>query len=78
MSNIHVVNGGATFTSVSFVPKVTQSQLPGKTAGLTLRYTSEKYFNMICVENCNVDYDSKTLKPGESHTLRVKISVERL
>lgn len=37
-----------------------------------------EYFNMICVENCNVDYDSKTLKPGESHTLRVKISVERL
>lgn len=50
------VNGGATFTSVSFVPKVTQSQLPGKTAGLTLRYTSEKYFNMICAIVGEVNY----------------------
>lgn len=37
-----------------------------------------EYFNMICVENCNVDYDAKTLKPGESHSLHVKISVEKI
>ena len=40
--------GGVTMTTVNFLPKVPQNQLVGKTLGLTLRYTGEKYFNSIC------------------------------
>lgn len=42
------VNGGLTMTKVNFLPKIPQDQLKGKTVGLTLRYTGEKYFNSIC------------------------------
>ena len=42
------INGGVTLSRVSFVPEVPQNQLMGKTIGLTLRYTGEKYFNSIC------------------------------
>ena len=44
------VGGGAgmTMASVNFLPKVPQGLLNGKTMGLTLRYTGEKYFNSIC------------------------------
>ena len=41
-------SAGMTMTTVNFLPKVPQSQLIGKTLGLTLRYTGEKYFNSIC------------------------------
>lgn len=42
------VNGGYVMSSVSFLHKVPQTQMPGFTAGLTVRYTCEKYFNSIC------------------------------
>ena len=41
-------SAGMTMTSVNFQPRVPQSQLLGKTLGLTLRYTGEKYFNSVC------------------------------
>lgn len=41
-------NGGYVLSSVGFIPKVPQSQHAGLTGGLTVRYTSEKYFNSIC------------------------------
>lgn len=48
--NDFAVGGGAgvTLTSVNFLPKVPQDQFMGRMAGLTLRYTGEKYFNSIC------------------------------
>lgn len=42
------VNGGYVLSNVGFVPKVPQSVHGGLTGGLSLRYTSEKYFNSIC------------------------------
>lgn len=42
------VNGGYMMSNVSFVPKVPQSMLGGITAGLTARYTCEKYFSSVC------------------------------
>ncbi len=42
------VNGGYVLSNVGFVPKVPQSMHGGLTGGLSLRYTSEKYFNSIC------------------------------
>ena len=50
------VNGGITLSSVDFLPEVPQSQLLGKTFGLTLRYTGEKYFNSICAIVAEVNY----------------------
>lgn len=42
------VNAGINLNSVSFQPSVKQKNLQGINGGLTLRYISEKYFNMIC------------------------------
>ncbi len=42
------VNGGYMLTSVGFAPKVKQGMLGGASAGITFRYTSEKYFTAIC------------------------------
>ena len=41
-------NGGYSMSSIAFVPQVPQGQLGGMTAGLSARYTCEKYFNSIC------------------------------
>jgi hypothetical protein len=48
--NDFAIGGGAgvTLTSVNFQPKVPQDQLQGRMAGITLRYTGEKYFSSIC------------------------------
>ena len=50
------VNAGVSMSNVGFVPKVPQSQLVGKTAGITLRYTGEKYFNSICAIVAELNY----------------------
>lgn len=42
------VNGGYAMSSVGFAPNIPQKTFGGATAGLTLRYTCEKYFNSIC------------------------------
>lgn len=42
------VNGGYAMSSVRFLPRIPQSQQGGLTAGLTWRYTCEKYFKSIC------------------------------
>ena len=42
------VNGGYTMSNVGFSPNVPQKNLGGATAGLTIRYTCEKYFKSIC------------------------------
>ena len=46
------VNGGYTMSNVGFSPNVPQKNLGGATAGLTIRYTCEKYFKSIfCLKN---------------------------
>ncbi len=42
------VNGGYMMSNVSFTPSVPQKMLGGMTAGLTFRYTCEKYFKSVC------------------------------
>ena len=42
------VNGGINLSQISFTPKINQTYLMGPTAGLTLRYTSERYFGILC------------------------------
>lgn len=41
-------SAGMTMNTVNFLPKVPQDQQIGKTFGMTVRYTGEKYFNSIC------------------------------
>ena len=50
------VNGGVTLSTISFTPEVPQSQLLGKTFGITLRYNGEKYFKSICSLVAEVNY----------------------
>lgn len=50
------VNGGYLLSNVGFVPKVPQTLHPGITGGLSVRYTSEKYFNSICAIVGEVNY----------------------
>lgn len=49
-------NGGMTLSSVSFVAEVPQNKLKGKTFGLSMRYTGEKYFNSICAIVAELNY----------------------
>ncbi len=42
------VNGGYILSNVGFTPDVPQGMLGGMTAGVTFRYTCEKYFKSIC------------------------------
>lgn len=41
-------SAGYVLSNVGFVPDVPQGLLPGYTAGLSVRYTCEKYFSSIC------------------------------
>ena len=50
------INGGYVLSNIGFTPKVPQVLHPGLTGGLTLRYTSEKYFNSICAVVAEVNY----------------------
>lgn len=50
------VNGGYVMSSVGFVPKVTQVQHPGFTAGLSFKYTCEKYFKTYCSVYAELNY----------------------
>ena len=42
------VNGGYIMSNVGFTPDVPQNMLGGMTAGVTFRYTCEKYFKSVC------------------------------
>lgn len=50
------INGGYVLSSVGFTPRVPQKQHGGMTAGVTFRYTSEKYFSSICAVVGEVNY----------------------
>ena len=49
-------SAGYTMSNVGFIPDVPQSMLGGFTAGLTVRYTCEKYFSSICAIVAEVNY----------------------
>lgn len=49
-------NGGYVMSSVGFTPKVTQKSHTGFTAGLSARYTCEKYFSTICSISAELNY----------------------
>ena len=50
------VNGGFVMNTVTFSPAVKQSLKNGMTMGFTARYTCEKYFNMLCAFQTEINY----------------------
>ena len=48
--------GGMTMNSVSFSPSIRQKSLKGIMGGVAVRYISEKYFNMICGAQMELNY----------------------
>ena len=49
------VNGGVNLSRVDFSPTIKQELQPGLTGGVTLRYTTEKYFSLICAAQLEVN-----------------------
>lgn len=50
------LHGGIAMNSISFLPKVNQKLNIGKEGGFIMRYTCEKYFNMICAIQGEINY----------------------
>lgn len=50
------INGGYVLNTIGFQPDVPQNNMGGMTAGLTFRYTCEKYFKSICAIVAEVNY----------------------
>ena len=49
-------NAGYNLSSVDFSPTIKQNLQPGLTGGFTLRYTTEKYFALICAAQLEVNF----------------------
>lgn len=50
------VNGGLAMNTMSFKPAIRQGMKMGLNMGFTARYTCEKYFNMICAFQGELNY----------------------
>ena len=50
------VAGGINLSQMDFQPTIRQFNLQGVGGGVSLRYTSEKYFNMICAAQIEVNF----------------------
>ena len=53
------VAGGLNLSSMEFQPTVRQFRLQGAGGGVSLRYTSEKYFSMICAAQIEINFSQK-------------------
>ena len=53
------VNGGMNFNTVTFSPSIKQNTMQGLVGGFTARYICEKYFNMICGIQLEVNYSQR-------------------
>ncbi len=49
-------NAGVGLNKMSFVPTIRQHFYTGPTAGLTFRYTCEKYFKVVCALQAELNY----------------------
>lgn len=50
------VNAGYILNKVSFTPKINQKYYTAPTFGVTMRYTSERYYGMICAFQAELNY----------------------
>lgn len=53
------VSGGLNMSQMDIQPSVRQKYLQGINGGISLRYTSEKYFNMICAAQLEVNFSQR-------------------
>lgn len=53
------ISGGLNMSQLDIQPSVRQSMLNGINAGVSLRYTSEKYFKMICGAQIEFNYSQR-------------------
>lgn len=53
------VTGGADMSFVDFSPRVKQTLQPGFTGGFVIRYTTERYFSMLCAAQLEVNYTQR-------------------
>ena len=75
-------NAGYALSNVGFDPKVSQSLHGGITAGLSLRYVCEKYFNTICSIYGEINYVSAGWKQdirtsSDKSVINVNGSIEK-
>lgn len=56
------VAGGMNFNSMEFQPSIRQKLLNGWGGGLNIRYTSEKYFSMICATQIEINFSQRGWK----------------
>ena len=65
-------NGGYNLSSVDFSPTIKQGLQPGYTGGVTLRYTTEKYFALICAAQLELNFAQRgwteTIDDGTNNT----------
>ena len=65
-------NAGYNLSSVDFSPTIKQGLQPGYAGGLTLRYTSEKYFSLICAAQLELNFAQRgwneTIDDGTNNT----------
>ncbi|MGL5272282.1 MAG: porin family protein [Phocaeicola sp.] len=55
-------NGGVNLNSVSFQPTIDKSSFMAPSFGLTMRYISEKYFDMLCGVQAEINYSGRGWK----------------
>ena len=53
------VSGGMNINSMEFQPSIRQKFLNGMSGGLNIRYTSEKYFSMICATQLEINFSQR-------------------
>ncbi len=53
------VSGGMNFNRIEFQPSIRQGLQQGFNGGISARYTSEKYFSMICAAQIEVNFSQR-------------------
>ncbi len=53
------INGGLNMSQMDIQPKIRQNMLSGINSGISIRYTSEKYFKMICGAQLEFNYSQR-------------------
>lgn len=53
------INGGLNMSKMDIQPKIRQKMLKGINSGISIRYTSEKYFKMICGAQIEFNYSQR-------------------
>ncbi len=56
------VAGGLNLSSMDFQPTIRQEMLYGANGGISLRFTSEKYFSMICAAQVELNFSQRGIK----------------